>query len=225
LIGANAAQNAANAQSAAANAGITAQQQMFNTINAQQAPQRATGYQALNTLGQLGSGTYQTYDPTGAVTGTGQGTGYWSQQYTPEEFAKGIDPGYQFRLQQGQMANQRMGNVGGGALSGNTLRGLQDYTQGAASQEFTNAFNRFQTGRTNIYNTLAGIAGLGQTGQNQVNTAAQNATNAQTQLGVGSAAAQAAGQVGTANAIGQGVNSVINQYTLANLLNQNQTVG
>jgi len=178
LIGANAAQNAANAQSAAANAGINAQQQMFNTINAQQAPQRAAGYQALSDIGRLGSGTYQIYDPTGKVTGTGQGTGYWTQQYTPEEFAKGIDPGYMFRLQQGQMANQRAANVGGGALSGNTLRGLQDYTQGMASQEFGNAFNRFQTVWTNIYNTLAGIAGLGQTGQNQVNAWAQNATNA-----------------------------------------------
>lgn len=225
LIGANAAQNAANAQSAAANAGITAQQQMFNIINAQQAPQRAAGYQALSDIGRLGSGTYQTFGPTGAVTGTGQGTGYWTQQYTPEEFAKGIDPGYLFRLQQGQMANQRLANVGGGALSGNTLRGLQDYTQGQASQEFQNAFNRFQTGRTNIYNTLAGIAGLGQTGQNQVNTAAQNAINAQTQLGVGSAAAQAAGQVGTANAVNQGINQIAQQYMLANLLNQNQSVG
>jgi competence protein ComEC len=40
-------------------------------------------------------------------------------------------------------------------ISGNALKGQEDYSQGLASQEYGNAFNRFQTGRTNIYNTLA----------------------------------------------------------------------
>jgi hypothetical protein len=51
-----------------------------------------------------------------------------------------------FRLQQGQMANQRAANVGGGALSGNTLRGLQDYTQGQASQGFKMRLINFRNG-------------------------------------------------------------------------------
>jgi hypothetical protein len=43
-----------------------------------------------------------------------------------------------------------MANVGGGAISGNTLRSLTDYGQGLASTEYANAFGRFQTDRTNI---------------------------------------------------------------------------
>jgi hypothetical protein len=139
-------------------------------------------------------------------------------QYTPEEFAKGIDPGYQFRLQQGQEATNRAANMGGGLLSGNALKGQQDYTQGLASTEFTGAFNRFQTGRTNIYNTLAGIAGLGQqslnTTANAGTAAAGNAGNALTAAG----AAQAAGTVGSANALAGGITGAGQGYLLSQLL-------
>lgn len=228
LVGAylqsNAAQNAADTQTAAANQAIAQQQKNFETINAQQAPYRGLGYQGINAIRALLPGNNTIYDEQGKAIGTGIGTDYLTHQFTPEDFAAGIDPGYAFRLNQGQMANQRAANIGGGALSGNTLKGLQDYTQGLASQEYGNAFNRYQTQRQNIYNTLASIAGIGQTGQTATNTAATNATNAATQLGVGSAGAQAAGQVGTANAYGNAINNVTNQYTLASLLNQRGNV-
>ncbi len=201
------------------------QQKNFETINAQQAPYRGAGYGALNKLAGMGSGQTQMYDetgkPIGAVTGA---TDYLTRQFSPEDFAAGIDPSYQFRLQQGQMANQRAANVGGGALSGNTLRGLQDYTQNLASTEYGNAFNRFQTQRQNIYNTLAGIAGIGQTGQSAANAAGTNLANAASQLGVGSAGAQAAGQVGQTNALANTAQNVIGNYTLASLLNQRGNV-
>jgi LDH2 family malate/lactate/ureidoglycolate dehydrogenase len=123
-------------------------------------------------------------------------------------------------LQQGQMANQRAANVGGGALSGNTLQGLQKFTQDYAGNAYQNAFQNYQTQRNNIYNTLAGIAGIGQTGQTAANTAATNATNAATQLGVGSAAAQAAGTLGQTGAYTGAINNALNNYTLASLLSQ-----
>jgi hypothetical protein len=170
-------------------------------------------------------GQYVAYDTLGNPVGTATGSGYLTQQFTPELFQQGIDPGYAFRLQQGQMANQRMGNVGGGGLGGNVLRGLQDYTQGQASQEYQNAFNRFQTQRGNIYNTLAGIAGIGQTGQTQANQMAQNLATTQAQLGVGSAAAQAAGQIGQASALSNAANSIGQNLFLASLLNQNPSLG
>jgi hypothetical protein len=231
VLGANAAQNAADAQTAAANAAIAQQQKNFETISAQQAPYRAAGYNTLNEIAKLSSGQTPTYDYMGNIVKDADGkpvmqtgSGYFTKQFTPEDFSAGMDPGYAFRLQQGQMANQRAANVGGGALSGNTLKGLQDYTQGLASQEYGNAFNRFQTQRQNIYNTLASIAGIGQTGQTATNTAATNATNAATQLGVGSAAAQAAGGVGAANAYTNAINNATNNYTLATLLNQRGNV-
>jgi hypothetical protein len=224
-MGSEAAKSAANTQANAAANALDFQKQQFNTTQAQGAAGRSAGYNALNTLGSLGSGTYQMYDAQGNPTGeTGTGSGYFTQQYTPEEFAKGQDPGYQFRLQQGQEATNRMANMGGGMISGNALKGTQDYTQGLASTEFGNAFNRFQTGRTNIYNTLAGIAGLG---QNAYNTSAQAGTQAANTVGntiQNLGAAQASGTVGSANALAGGIQGAGNSYMLSQILaSKNQT--
>ena len=217
LIGANASTKAAQIQADAANAARAQQLQMFNTLNQQQAPYRGAGYGALNQIQGMLPGQYTQYDAQGNPMGMGTGTGYLTQQFTPELFQQGIDPGYAFRLQQGQMAAQRQGNVAGGGLGGNVMKGLQDYTQGQASQEYQNAFNRFQTQRSNIYNTLAGIAGIGQTGQQQANVLGTNLANAQTNLGVGAAGAQAAGQIGQAGAYG-GALGGINQALLLSQL-------
>lgn len=217
LIGANASNKAAQLQADAAAASRAQQLQMFNTLNQQQAPYRGAGYGALNQIQGMLPGQYTQYDAQGNPMGTGTGTGYLTQQFTPEMFQQGIDPGYAFRLQQGQMAAQRQGNVAGGGLGGNVMRGLQDYTQGQASQEFGNAFNRFQTQRSNIYNTLAGIAGIGQASQQQANQLGTNLANAQTNLNVGQAGAQAAGQIGQAGAYG-GALGGINQALLLSQL-------
>ena len=224
VTAANAAEKAAQIQADAATKAAQIQQEMFNTVNAQGAPYRASGYNALNQIGSMMPGQYSKYDASGKLTGTDTGTGYFTQQYGPEQFAKDIDPGYAFRLQQGQMANQRASNLAGGLIGGNALRGMQDYTQGMASQEYGNAFNRFQTQRGNIYNTLASIAGIGQTAQGQANQAAQTNATAQGQLGVGAAAAQAAGQIGQATGYGSAATGAANAYLLAQILKQNQSV-
>ena len=220
LITSDAAKKAADIQSAAAQNAQALQAQMFNTINTQQAPYRSAGYGALNQLGNLGSGTYQMYDSAGNPTTQGTGTGYLQRQFGPSNLQASLAPNYDFMLGQGQMANQRAANVGGGAIGGNALQGLNKFTQDYAGNAYQNAFNNYQSQRSNIYNTLAGIADIGQTGQTATNTAAQNATTAQSQLGVGSAAAQAAGNIGTASAYGNALGSLGSNLTLATLLNQ-----
>jgi len=220
LLQADSAKKAADIQSAAAQNATALQGQMFNTINQQQAPYRTAGYGALNQIGGLGGGQYTTYDQAGNPTGTAQGSGYLTHQFDANDLKSGLAPNYDFMLQQGQMANQRAANMGGGAIGGNALQGLNKYTQDYAGNAYQNAFTNYQNQRNNIYNTLAGIAGIGQTGQNATNTAAQNATNAASQLGVGSAAAQAAGQVGSTNALANTAGNIVNNYTLASLLNQ-----
>jgi hypothetical protein len=224
LLQANAAKQAADIQSAAAQSGTALQGQMFNTINQQQAPYRTAGYGALNQIGGLGGGQYTTYDAAGNPTGTAQGSGYLTKQFDASDLQKGLAPNYDFMLQQGQMANQRAANMGGGALGGNALQGLNRYTQDYAGNAYQNAFTNYQNQRSNIYNTLAGIAGIGQTGQSATNQAAANATNAATSLGIGSAAAQAAGQVGSTNALANTVGNVGNTYMLSQLLNQSGRV-
>lgn len=198
VIGANAAGKAAKTQADAARYAAQLQQEQFNLTNEQQKPYREAGYSALSDIGAMKP--------------------YLTQQYTPEDFAQGIDPGYQFRLQQGQEATNRMANMGGGMLGGNALRGAQDYTQGLASQEYGNAFNRFQTQRSNIYNSLASIAGLGQTSLGQTTAAGTTAAgNIGTNI-ANAGAAQAGGIVGQANAISGGLQQYGNQQYLSNLL-------
>jgi hypothetical protein len=218
VVGSNAARKAGNIQADAARNSLEYQKQQYEDIRKLNTGGRAAGANALNQLGALGSGTYGMYDAEGNYTDSGIGSGYLTKQYTPEDFAQGIDPGYQFRLSQGQEATNRMANMGGGMISGNALKGQQDYTQGLASQEYGNAFNRFQVGRQNIYNTLAGIAGLGQnstnTTANASNVASTNVGNSMANLG----AAQAGGVVGQANAISGGLQQYANQQYLSNLL-------
>lgn len=149
---------------------------------------------------------------------------YLTRQFTPQDFQAGIDPGYAFRLQQGQEATNRQANLGGGALGGNTLKAIQDYSQGLASQEYGNAFNRFQVGRQNIYNTLAGIAGIGQNAQNSTAQLAANTAGNIGQLAVGAAGAQAAGTVGAANAWGNAAQGGTSGLMLNQLLRP-QTAG
>jgi len=192
-----AAKKAAETQAAAIRDQIAEQRRQFDIQNEQLAPYRQLGYTALN-------------DITGRKD-------FLTSQFGPDQYAQYLDPSYNFRYEQGQRATQNALNAGGGLLSGNTLRGLTEYGQGAASQEYANAFNRFQTERGNIYNTLAGMAGIGQTGQSQANQLAQNYMNAQTQLGVGLGQVQAAGQIGQANAISGGLQNAANMYTLYDL--------
>jgi len=52
------------------------------------------------------------------------------------------DPGYQFRLRQGQEALERSGAARGVTNTGGTLRDILDYGQQAASQEYGNVFGR-----------------------------------------------------------------------------------
>ena len=213
---ANAAEDAAKMQADAATAAAQLQNQQFNTINQQQAPQRAAGYNALNQLGQLGSGTYNQYDANGNVIGAGQGSGYLTRQFGDQDLNSNLAPNYNFQLQQGQGATNALNNVAGGG--GNAAQGLEQFTQNFAGNAYQNAFTNFNNQRSNIYNTLAGIAGIGQAGQSATNAAGTNAANAIGQLGVGAASALGQGQVGAANAYSGAINNVGNSVTLWSLL-------
>jgi hypothetical protein len=97
------------------------------------------------------------------------------------------DPGYAFRLSEGIKALDRSASARGGLLSGGALKGITRYAQDAASQEYGNAYSRFNTNQTNTlsqentgYNRLAALAGVGQTATNNIQTAGQNMVSANT---------------------------------------------
>jgi hypothetical protein len=166
-------------------------------------------------------GESQKYDAQGNPIGTQTGTGYLTKQFSNEDLNAQLAPNYAFQLGQGQQANQYAQNATGGLVGGNAMRSLQDYTQNFAGNAYQNAFNNYNTQRSNIYNTLAGIAGLGQTANNTSAQLSANTANAISGLGVGAANAQAAGTVGVANAIGGGMQNLGNMNYLSSLIKSN----
>jgi len=193
------------AQERAAEKSIAAQERMFERQVALQEPFRRAG---VNALPQLVAASK--YTP-----------------FTMQQFQ--ADPGYQFRLQEGMKALDRSAAARGGLLSGATLRGAQEYGQGLASQEYTNAFNRYQAERAARLNPLQSLTGMGQSTASTLGgqAGAFGSGLAQTYSGLGQAQAQnamaqgnirASGYMGAANAltgaIGQGVNYYQNQQMM-----------
>lgn len=218
MISGSASKSAANTQANAANAGTAAQLQMFNTVNDQNAPWRQAGQNALSPImGGFGLGP-----ESGGIP-----SGYFAHQFNANDLNSYLAPNYGFMLNQGLGAVKNAGNLQTGLLSGNVLKGINDYAQNYAGNAYQNAFSNYTTNQQNIFNRLSTIAGFG-TSANQ--TVAPVASN--TGLGVantlGAAGqARASGTVGAANAISGGINNAASWYALSNIMNPggNVTIG
>ena len=146
---------------------------------------------------------------------------YLTHQFDVTDLYKGLAPNYNFMLQQGQQANLRAANVGGGMLGGNAQTGLNKFTQDYAGNAYQNAFNNFQNQRTGIYNNLANIAGIGQTANTAMGTAGTTLSNNIVGLNTNLSNAQAANILGQAQVGAGGVTNAANTAFLATLLGQN----
>ena len=143
---------------------------------------------------------------------------YATAEFTPEMFK--TDPGYAFRMSEGMKALERSAAARGGLLSGATLKGAQRYGQDLASQEFQNAFNRYQIARTNTLNPYQALAGTAQTSANVLGGQAGQLGQYLGSNIIGGGNAAAAGQIGSANAIVGGVGQGINFYQNQQLMNR-----
>ena len=206
IYGATAAKNAAQAQIDASSQANQLAYGMYQQNRADQMPWMQAGTGALKQL----------------VAGTQPG-GEFTKNFTPADLAAGMDPGYAFRISEGNKALNATAAARGGLISGNAIKAGQDYGQAAASQEYQNAFSRYQTNRANRLNPLQSLAGLGQSavnttgamGTNYANTAGTNIT--------GAGNASAAGTIGTANAISSGITGIGNLYAQNQALNAQST--
>lgn len=118
-------------------------------------PYQAAGASAANTLGDA-------LQPGGQLNST----------LTADQLLQN-DPGYQFRLGQGEGDLQsRLASEGLGG-SGEEAKQLTDYQQQFASNEFQNAFQRQQQQQQNLFQRLAGTAGIGMQGNQQALTSAE----------------------------------------------------
>ena len=119
------------------------------------------------------------------------------RDFAPGDMKK--DPGYQFRLDQGNQAIDRAAGARGSRYSGATLKGLQRYAQDYATGEYQNAYNRYNTDRTMNYNFLSGAMNTGMGAQGQVGNYMGNAADA-----------RAAGAMGGANSLWGGMTDAYN---------------
>ena len=226
IIGADASRSASNRQVDASNRALDLQREQFNLINQQQAPYRGYGYTALNQIGGLLGGSTPTYDAEGkpVLDANGQpvmqqGSGYLTRQFGPEDLKTSLAPNYEFMLKEGQRAARQRLNAGGSGGS-DIDRGITRFAEDYASNAYQNAFQNFSNQRKDIYNTLAGIAGIGQTGQTATNTAASNYGTNASNLMTGIGNAQAAGAIGSANAYGNAFGQIGGMSYLNNLTRQ-----
>jgi hypothetical protein len=171
--------------------------------------------------------------------------GSLNRDFAYKDFNYQADPGYDFRLAEGQKALERSAASKAGILSGAAAKDAIRYGQKMGSEEFANSYNRyaadyerafntFQTNRANKMNPLLSLAGLGQTSVAQLNSQGANAAAQQGQnlmAGTAGAAnsltdaanARASGYVGGANAWSNaltGIGNTAQNMYLYNLLNR-----
>lgn len=181
LISSSASKSAAKKQANSADAASQTQKDMYDQTRNDLGGYRDAGTTALNQL----------------MGGMGQ-NGQFMQSYSGQDIYD--DPSYKFRLQQGQDSIQSGAAAQGGLLSGATQKALLNYGQDAASQEYGNAYNRFNADQTNQYNRLANLVGVGQNAAAQTGNAGLQTGQAIANNTMGAGNALAAGQIGSANA-------------------------
>jgi hypothetical protein len=175
ILGAFASKSAADTQAGATDRSTAAQERMFGKQVELQEPFRQVGVNALPELVAASR-----YDP-----------------FTLEKFQ--ADPGYAFRLKEGTRALENSMLARGMGRSGAALRGLTRYGQELGADEFTNAFNRYQTS----------LAGAAQTSSNTLSDAAGRLGE---QIGsnlIQGGVARASGYAGIANAANTGLSNYL----------------
>lgn len=188
VIGSSASSKASKAQERAAAQGAAAEERMFNRQVELQEPFREVGVNALPELVEASR-----YDP-----------------FTLEKFQ--ADPGYQFRLREGLKALGRTAAAHGGLLSGAQLRGVTRFGQELGSQEFGNAFNRYNIGFQNRLNPLQSLTGMGQTTTNTLANQAGQYGQSMAQGAAQMGNIRASGYMNTANALAGGIGQGLNYY-------------
>lgn len=184
LISSNAANKAAKTSGAASDRAVDLQREMFERNIELNKPFREAGVNALNKLVPL--------------------TEY--QNFGMDQFQ--ADPGYAFRLSEGQKALDRQAAARGGLISGAALKAATRYGQEMGSQEFQNAFNRYGIERDRRLAPLQSLAGVGQTTSQQLGAAGTGFANTVGNIGMNQANVQGNAQMSRASTYGNAINQL-----------------
>lgn len=209
-ISASGAKSAANTQAQAADQASQLQWQQF-----QQLQQNLQPYMNLGTNNIPGMQ---------AQLGKLQGMNF---SFNPTEDQLAQTPGYQFTLQQGLKNTNNALAAKGLNLSGAQAKGIAGFTTGLADntyqQQYQNALQQFMTNygvQSDTYNRLSGLVGLGENASAGVGSAGMQTANQAGNYLTQGANAQAAGTIGTANAINSGLGSLSGSGMLYSMMNQ-----
>jgi hypothetical protein len=220
---AQSADKAAQLQSQSAKESLALQKQMYEEGVARQKPFYEAGITGQNRLMDI----LGLSDRTGA-----EGYGSAMRPFGMSDFQ--TDPGYAFRMKEGLKGLDQQAAARGGLISGNALRAAQQYGQELGSQEYQNAYNRYQTNRTNVLNPLQSLLGQGQSSANTLgsagagyasgagNTMMNSAANIGN-LNVAAGNARASGYTGAADAWNRALGGAAG--TVVSGLNANQMYG
>jgi hypothetical protein len=199
VVGAYSARKGAKAQEQAADQSAQVQREIFEKQTELAEPFRQAGITSQNELMRLlGIGGDATAADYGMLT----------RGYRPEDLS--MDPGYAFRLSEGQKALERSAAARGGLLSGSMLKGTQRFGQDLASQEYMNAFNRAQAQLGTRLGALGSLYGAGQAATQQVSGQAGEYGSNVGNLLMAGGAARASGYAGVGNALNQALGTYLN---------------
>lgn len=190
ILSAVGANKAAKAQEQQAREAMDLQRQTYGQQRADQSPYMDAGRSTLAQLMQQMT------------------SGGFSTQMDPNQLAN--DPGFQFRMAQGQKALERSAAARGGLMGGGFAKGLARYSQGVASDEFNNAWNRQNTSNNNRFNQMFSLAGMGQGATQNMNAQAGQYANSMGDLYGAIGNARAAGINGTWGGAASGLRSAAN---------------
>ena len=183
-----AAREAAQIANASSDRALALQQRMYDESIARQQPYYTAGVNAL----------------PGYLKGIAAG-GEYVRPFTMADFR--TDPGYAFRLSEGQKALDRQAAARGGLISGSALKAAQRYGQEMGTQDYGRALQDFYGRQEVARNAAAGVVGYGPTSNALASTAGQNyATNVgnlMTNQGYNTANAMLAGERARQSAYGE----------------------
>lgn len=182
LFGAGASKAAGQQQSQAAMMSAMLQAQQAEAARAQQERMYQEGVARMEPFRQGGVAATNRMLELYGIGGDKNASGYgsYAQPFSMADYQ--ADPGYDFRVREGQRAIDRSAAARAGLQSGDALRAAARYGQDMGSQEYGNAYNRFLQQRELQMRSLQGLASPGssmassgaqlgmQTGANIANT-------------------------------------------------------
>jgi hypothetical protein len=201
LIASSAAKKAAKTQERASDKATESAERTLDKQIALQEPFRQAGITAQDQIMQyLGIGGDKNAPGYGSLGKS------FDELYGGDKFQQ--DPSYQFRQSEGIKALERSAAARGNLMSGSTLKGVQRFGQDLASQEYQNAFNRYQVERSAKLNPLQSLMGSGQSATNvMTGNVGQFGQNESANI-YGAGQARASGYIGSANALSNALNQV-----------------